>query len=161
MPEVFCNTSPLQYLHQLRLLHILPALIGHIVVPPAVQEELAVGRAAGVDLPDLQSLDWLTLRQPASEAALPLITDLGPGEAEVLLLALESHDAIVILDDLLARRVAQAMEIRLTGTLGLLLDAKKAGLVNAVSPLLERLQELRFRLAASTRVTILRLAGEG
>jgi predicted nucleic acid-binding protein len=125
-----------------------------------VQEELAVGRAAGVDLPDLQGLDWLTLRQPASDAALPLITDLGPGEAEVLLLALESHDAIVILDDLLARRVAQAMEIRLTGTLGLLVDAKRAGLIPVVSPLLDRLQVLRFRLAAPTRAAILKLAGE-
>jgi predicted nucleic acid-binding protein len=125
-----------------------------------VQEELAVGRAAGVDLPDLQGLDWLTLRQPASDAALPLITDLGPGEAEVLLLALESRDATVILDDLLARRVAQAMEIRLTGTLGLLVDAKRAGLIPAVSPLLDRLHALRFRLAAPTRAAILKLAGE-
>jgi hypothetical protein len=160
LPEVFCDTSPLQYLHQLGLLHLLPSLIGRIIIPPAVWEEIAIGHAAGVDLPALENLEWLTLRRPAGEAALPLITDLGPGEAEVLLLALEFRGSIVILDDGLARRVAPAMEIRLTGTLGLLLDAKRRGLVESIAPLLDRLQELRFRLAFPTRVAVLKSAGE-
>jgi len=43
LPEVICNTSPLQYLHQLGLLHVLPALAGQVVVPPAVVDELAEG----------------------------------------------------------------------------------------------------------------------
>jgi predicted nucleic acid-binding protein len=145
---------------KLGLLHLLPSLIGRIVIPPAVQEEIAIGRAAGVDLPALENLEWLILRRPASESALPLITDLGPGEAEVLLLALEFRDSTVILDDGLARQVAQAMEIRLTGTLGLLLDAKRRGLVASIAPFLEWLQELRFRLASSMRGAVLKLAGE-
>jgi predicted nucleic acid-binding protein len=73
-------------------------------------------------------------------AALPLINDLGPGEAQVLMLALEHDEAIVILDDGLARRVAEMLEIPLTGTLGLLLDAKKAGLIANVGPALDQLE---------------------
>jgi predicted nucleic acid-binding protein len=76
------------------------------------------------------------------------------------MLALESHDAIVVLDDALARQTAEALDIRLTGTLGLLLDAKRAGLVAVVAPLLDKLQALRFRLAPHTRAAVLRLAGE-
>ncbi len=160
MPEVICNTSPLQYLHQLDLLHVLQALTDHIIVPPAVVQELAVGRTQGVNLPDPTALEWVTVRQPASAPALPLVTDLGPGETEVLALALESTDVVVILDDALARQVAATLDVRFRGTLGLLLDAKQAGLVSTIAPLLDQLQALRFRLSSHTREAILALAGE-
>jgi len=160
LPDLICDTSPLQYLHQLDLLSLLSALAERVIVPPSVIEELEVGHRLGVSLPDVTMLDWVTVHQPASKAALPLVTDLGPGETQVLMLALESLDAVAVLDDALARRVAETLGLRLTGTLGLLLDAKRAGLVEVVAPLLDRLQALRFRLALHTRAAVLRLAGE-
>lgn len=160
MAEVICNTSPIQYLHQLELLHIIPALARRVIVPPAVVGELAEGRAAGVNLPDPSALDWISVRCPASALALPLITDLGPGEIEVLMLALESRESIVVLDDALARRVAAMLAVRLTGTLGLLIDAKRAGLIPSIAPLLDQLQTLRFRIAPHTRAAVLTLAEE-
>jgi len=159
--DVICDTSAIQYLYQLELLHILPALAERVIVPPSVLEELELGRAAGVSLPDLSAQDWVTIRRPASEAALPLVTDLGPGEAGVLMLALESREAVAVLDDACARRIAATLGLRHTGTLGLLLDAKRAGLIPAISPLLDRLQVLRFRLAPHTCAAVLKLAGEG
>ncbi len=161
MPEVICNTSPIQYLHQLRLLHILPALASRVIVPPAVVDGLAEGRAFGIDLPDLNGLNWVEVHRPVSERAVPLVTNLGPGETEVLMLALEMREALVVVDDAVARRLAETLGFRLTGTLGLLLDAKRAGLVGAVAPLLDQLQALRFRLAPHTRAAVLKLAGEG
>ena len=98
--------------------------------------------------------------QPVSTPVLPLVTDLGPGETAVLALALESPDAVVILDDALARQVATALAIPFRGTLGVLLDAKRAGLVSTILPLLDQLQVLRFRLSVRTREVILALAGE-
>jgi predicted nucleic acid-binding protein len=89
------------------------------------------------------------------------VNDLGPGETEVLALALESSSPVVVLDDGLARRAAKVLNVPLTGTLGLLLDAKTRGLVPAVLPLLDRLQELRFRVSTQTRESVLRSAGEG
>jgi predicted nucleic acid-binding protein len=160
LPNIICNTSPLQYLHQLGCLHLLPALVGHVIIPQAVAEELAAGTARGIDVPIPQSLAWLTIRQPASVAVLPLITDLGPGETGVLALALELSDAVVILDDALARRTAETLGIRLTGTLGILLDAKRAGLLDVLMPWLDKLQALRFRLHPATRAAVLKLAGE-
>ena len=160
MPEIICNTSPLQYLHQLERLHVLPALAGSVLVPPAVAEELSIGRAHGIDLPDPATLEWVRIRRPASASVLRLVTDLGRGEAEVLALALECSEPIVILDDAHARRVAEAHHIPLTGTLGLPLDAKRAGLLDAIAPALDQLEALRFRLAAETRATVLKLAGE-
>ena len=160
MRDVICDTSPIQYLHQLGLLHILRTLAGDVIVPPAVQDELAEGRVLGVNLPDLAALDWITVRRPVSEPALRLVVDLGPGEAEVLMLGLETPEAVVVLDDALARRVAETIGLPLTGTLGLLLDAKRAGLIQALGPLLDQLQALNFRVASRTRAAVLELAGE-
>ena len=160
MSEVICNTSPLQYFYQLGMLHVFQALAGRIIVPPAVVHELAVGRAQGVSLPDPTVLEWITVRPPASTAVLPLVMDLGPGETEVLALALESTDAIVILDDALARQMATTLAIRFRGSLGILLDAKQAGLVAAITPLLDQLQALGFHLSSETRKLILDLVSE-
>lgn len=76
------------------------------------------------------------------------------------MLGLEMPDAVLILDDGLARRVAESLELRFTSILGLLLDAKRLGLIPAVTPLLDQLQDLRFRLATHTRTAVLELAGE-
>jgi predicted nucleic acid-binding protein len=91
---------------------------------------------------------------------LPLAADLGRGEAAVLALALESPDAVVILDDGLGRRSAELLGIRLTGTLGLLLDARKKGLIVSIAPVLDVLDQLRFRVSPATRAAVLKLAGE-
>jgi hypothetical protein len=161
LPDLICDTSPIQYLHQLELLHVLPKLAEKVFVPPAVVEEIKIGHSLGINLPKLEKLDWVDVLRPASDLALPLVTNLGPGETEVLMLALEMRGAVVVLDDAPARELAEILDLRLTGTLGLLLDAKRAGLVSTVRPVLERLQSLRFRLASRTFSAVLRLAGEG
>jgi len=160
LPEIICNTSPLQYLHQVGVLHILPALVRIVTVPPAVQEELNTGRNLSLSLPDLQSLDWIVVRGPSSPVTLSLVTDLGSGEREVLALALETPDSVCVLDDALARQVARTLQLRITGTLGVLIDAKRAGIIPTVRPLLDQLQSLGFRLAGHTRAAVLKLAGE-
>lgn len=160
MPEIICNTSPLQYLHQIGQLSILPALVGFIIVPPSVQTELDAGIAKGLDLPKLEDLPWITIKAPISTKAVSLITDLGPGESQVLMLALEMPGSIALLDDALARRIAATKGIPIKGTLGLLLDAKRAGHLDAVEPSLNMLQDLGFRLAKQTRDAVLKLAGE-
>jgi len=73
----------------------------------------------------------------------------------VLLLALDRPDVIVILDDTLARRHAELLGIWLTGTLGVNLDAKRRGLVQAVAPLTD---EMQTRLRTERRDS--RRAGE-
>lgn len=160
MPDVICNTSPLQYLHQIGHLELLPKLVSRISVTTAVVQELAEGRRRSLDLPIPEALAWVDLRAPSNEQVVRLVADLGPGETGVLLLAMERTDPVVILDDALARRHAEILGITLTGTLGILLDAKRRGLVPAVTPLVDDLQRLGFRLSEGTRNAVLRMAGE-
>ncbi len=160
MPEVVSNTSPLQYLHQLGLLDLLPRLVGRVTVPRAVADELEAGRALGHDLPEVNSLAWVVVREPATQHV--TWPELGRGETDALNLALElpAGEAVVILDDARAREAAGRLGLKFTGTLGVLLDAKRAGLIPALEPYLDRLDALGFRLARQTRSVVLKLSGE-
>ena len=160
MRDVICNTSPLQYLHQTELLHLLPALFGSVQVPTAVAAELAEGRRRGVRLPELAQLPWVTLRSVRERKLLPLVTSLGSGEKEVLALGLEAPDHLLVLDDRDARRHAIAAGLEVTGTLGILVLAKECGLLGSIRPALNRLQALRFRLRTETYRAALELANE-
>lgn len=160
MAKLICNTSPLQYLHQLGLLAILPELAEEILVPEAVVLELEAGRVSGVNVPKVGEIEWLTVQRPESLSVLPLVTALGKGETEVLALALERSGYVCVLDDKLARSFAQTLSVAFTGTLGLLLDAKQKGLVKAVSTVTEDLQALGFRVSPATVQAVLRFAGE-
>lgn len=155
------NTSPLFYLHRVGLFALFKQLYGHITVPQAVRDELEEGRAQGYDVPRLESYPWVGVESVSMPSYLQLIADLGPGESEVLALAANNATARVILDDRLARRIAEMQGFRLTGTAGVLLRARREGLVPQLKPLLESLIDLDFRLKPELLKEILELAGEG
>lgn len=160
MHEVISNTSPLQYLHQIEQLDLLPTLYGTIIVPGGVAAELAEGRLRGVALPDPAQLAWADIRLLDDTVLLRLATDLDRGEREVLAIAKQCTDPLAILDDGLARGYAKLLGIPVTGTLGVLLKAKSAGHIERVAPMLDRLESLRFRLDPRTRIAVLALANE-
>ena len=161
MPEInIVNTSPLFYLRRLGLLELLKKLYGHITVPEAVKKELKEGQAQGEDVPQLENYTWVEIRSVSMPRYLQLIADLGPGESEVLALAANHPSALVILDDKLARRIAEMQGFRLTGTAGVLLRAKQKGLVPALKPVIEKLIDLDFRLKPDLVKATLELAGE-
>jgi len=126
MREVVSNTSPLLYLHQLGNIDLLPALYSQVLVPASVVEELTAGHAAGHDVPNVADLPWARVVSSPTLALLALATDLGKGEAEAIAIAHE-RNALLILDDGLARRHAKVVGVTFTGTLGVLIKAKTAG----------------------------------
>ncbi|GAC1299772.1 MAG: hypothetical protein NVSMB1_26410 [Polyangiales bacterium] len=91
---------------------------------------------------------------------LALVTDLGPGERAAIALARSRRSGLLLLDDGLARRHARLLGLTISGTLGVLLRAKQAGLLPSVGPKVAELERLGFRLAVSTRDAVLRLAEE-
>ena len=160
MPNVIADTSPIQYLYQTNLLDLLPQLYDSIITPQAVANELAVGATLEVSLPDLNSLSWLKIKTTKVNLALQEINGLGAGEKEAFSLALDIEDSLVIVDDGLARYYAKQLNIKFTGTLGILLKAKQLGKLTMIAPVLNKLDALGFRLDSSTRTAVLKLAGE-
>ena len=129
-------------------LHLLPKLCEPVPAPPEVERE------AGF------SPEWLRVEEPSNIAlveALKVMVD--DGEAEAIALAVERQWRIV-LDDLKARDLAQRMGLRIIGTVGLLVRAKRAGLVPWISPLLNDLTKNGFHLSEDLKREALRLAGE-
>ena len=161
MPEmIIVNTSPIFYLHRLGLLEMLNKLYGDITIPEAVRNELEKGYVQGEDVPQLENYPWIQIMNVDMPEYLSLIVDLGLGESEVLAIATNHPSALVILDDKLARRIAEMREFRLTGTAGVLLRAKEKGLIPALKPVIEKLLSLNFRLKPDLVNAILELAGE-
>ena len=145
MRDAICDTSPIQYLHQIGFLHLLTEFYTRTVIPPAVMDELERGRAIGVDLPDARALPWLTIQAPEGLDKVPTAPDLGAGEKEVLALGMQVPGAVVIMDERLGRLHAEALKLTFTGTLGILLRAKVEGRVPRIEPLVEHLGRLGFR----------------
>jgi predicted nucleic acid-binding protein len=69
------------------------------------------------------------------------------GEASAIALALETEDNIVILDDWKARKLAERLGLSVTGTLGVIIKAKKTGLIPSIKPFLNRIRETNFRIS--------------
>ena len=161
MPEItIVDTSPLFYFYRVGLFELFKKLYGHITVPDAVIKELKEGHDQGEDVPQLESYPWIEIKSVSMPRYLQLIADLGPGESEVLALATNHPSALVILDDKLARRIADMQGFRLTGTAGVLLRAIQKGLVPALKPVLKELLDLGFRLKPNLVEAILELAGK-
>lgn len=157
---VISNTSPIFYLHRIGLLELLKRLYGEIIIPNAVLEELEDGKKTGEDIPAVQEYNWIKVRRISVPSSIKIIPDLGKGEAEVLALGLEERDHLLIIDDGLARIIAKLQSLKFTGTAGVLLKAKKEGLINEIKPLLNKLKESRFFLKEKLVIDILKLSGE-
>ena len=159
-PLVITNTSPLLYLHQTGYLDVLRQLYGSIAIPSAVRKELEEGKQQGFDVPEVGSFAWVHVRQATSTANVPTIAGLGNGEAEVIALGLETDNHLLILDDRLARQIADSYGLRYTGTLGVLMKAKQNGLIPLISDVVHLLRAKGMWLSDEIVDTVLKLAGE-
>ena len=129
MAVVVSDTTPLHYFTLLGRDSVLQTLYGEIIVPPGVLEELRHPAAPQTILDWAKSPPaWLTVRAPRS---IPQRFDnLDFGERQALALAKEMHAELVLIDDKVARRYAEQESLKVKGTLGVVADAAKAGLLN-------------------------------
>ncbi len=95
----------------------LPKLFSRVWAPSAVVEELRQGQRRGFDVPNLSAYPWLQVVDPRATPSEWLSLHLGPGELAAMALALENKTHVVLLDDLRARRTAQAAGLMVWGTL--------------------------------------------
>lgn len=157
---VISNTSPIFYLYRLGYLELMEQLYGEIVIPNGVVEELNEGGKTGEDVPDIKRYKWIKVRHISAPYQIKIIPDLGKGEAEALALALLENEHLLVIDDLLAREIAKLQMIKFTGTAGILMKAKKRGLITVVKPILNKLKDTGFFLSDNVLADILKLSGE-
>jgi predicted nucleic acid-binding protein len=154
------NASPIIFLAAVDALSLLPQLVGEIVVPRAVLGEVLAPKVPHPVLLTLPSTAWVHLEEDVAVPAAVAGWDLGAGESQVLALALSRRGSEVVLDDLQARRCAQSLRLPTTGTLGVILRAKRRGLIPAARPIVEKLLERSFYLAHDLLEAALAQVGE-
>ncbi len=133
------NASPLIYLSHAGLIDLLGVEGSIIHVPRTVSEEILHRGPEDPTAQALKTTEWLQEVDPVPPSSKVLFWKLGPGETSVLSWALAHPDSIAIIDDLAARRCAEVLEISFTGTLGVVLRAKRKGVLPAARPAIEKL----------------------
>ena len=140
MPRVIVNSTPLIVLSNIGQLDLLRKLYSEIFVPQAVFEEVtAKDDSACQQIRNLT--EWIHVcRIHNQEAKRMYQAKLHAGEVEVMILAQETPVAdLVILDDNAAKRAAKFLGLKVTGTLGVLLRAKRENFIEKVTPLMSQL----------------------
>ena len=141
---VVADSSPLRYLILIEHTHVLPALYGRVLIPPAVSGELNRQRTPPLVRAWLaRRPSWLEIRAPQRSLA-ELTAHLGAGEREAIALAEELVADAVLLDDWAARLEAQCRHLTVLGTLRVLADAAEKGFAD-LRLALHRLQHTNFR----------------
>lgn len=154
---VVTDAGPLIALGRLDLIHLLPALFHTVQVPHAVLTE-CMARPQQADALRIQAAVQAGVLQVCE--ATPVVADaLDAGERAAIGRALEIGAAVLV-DDLAARRHAQALQLVVIGTLGVLVRAKRRGLLTQVAPLIERLRAGGQRLSQTAVAEALGAAGE-
>jgi predicted nucleic acid-binding protein len=150
---VVADASVLIAFAQIDQLPLLEKLYAEVLIPPAVQSEIA---------PSVPTLPpWIhtqALQRPLDSQVAAAALD--AGETEAISLALEARAAWVVLDDLRARRLAKNLGLSVVGTAGVLFAAKQRGFIPAVRPPLDALRTAGFRLRKEVYEEILKAAGE-
>jgi len=159
--KAVCNTSPQILLAKIGRLHLLQQLYREILIPVAVLEEVRAkpGREAQ-QLKTLIEGGIYQLHKVAGNVLSDIPAELGSGEREVIALAIEKQADLVILDDLEGRRIARERGLTVTGTIGLLVEARKRGLIPSIRGDLDRLIEAGMWLDEIFYHRILREFGE-
>lgn len=137
MRHVFVNAGPLIALGKLNRLHLLVDLYTVVHIPREVYREVVVeGTARGVPdaLPvrlfvEVRSLPILEVSKEALLAYSPSVI-LDPGETELLALARDFKDSLVLMDDAEARGEARRLGLAVKGTLGILVEACRADILS-------------------------------
>ncbi len=160
-PSLICDTSIILYLGRIGKLEILSHLFEPVYITEQVLRELDAGRFLRPDTTDPRGISWIDVVTVSDEdiSALPY-NRLGDGERSVIAYANSYQVDVVGLDDKEARLFAQDLQLHFVGTVGILVEAKRAGIIDSIRPLLERLRSKGFYLGEDLMQKALQLCGE-
>lgn len=160
MPKVVVNSTPLIVLCGIGRLDILRNLYHEIMIPDAVYREVtAIEDSACVQIK--MAKNWIHVESIQDHTEKKMYrAKLHDGEVEVMILAQEQKADLVIIDDNAAKKTAKYLGITVTGTLGVLLKAKRQGIIEEICPLLFEMKLNGFYLDSKLENMVLEQAGE-
>ena len=160
MRKIIVNSTPLIALAKVNMLELLKEMYGQIIIPEAVYREVMEKGDVAAQRVEA-ALEWIDVRKvdPNLERRM-YRAKLHDGEVEVMLLAqIIGADAVVI-DDGAARKTAEYLELPLTGTLGIMIKAKQRGLLDAVMPVVQQMEQNGIYFSKEIKDRIRKLSDE-
>ncbi len=147
---IISDTSTLILFHKIGEISILQGVYVEVMTTPEVAEEF------GEILPS-----WIKIQAVKDKKYQRLLEiQVDYGEASAIALATEFEDVLLLLDDLKARKLATKLNLKFTGTLGVIYKAKEMGVIEKVKPVIDKLLSTNFRISHKIVQEILRLSNE-
>lgn len=158
---IVSDTTPISELAKVGYLDLLPQIFNQVVIPKGVFDELQMGEHPATKL--VKNLSWLEVIEVTNKQLvedLQKSSKLDLGESEAIALAEEMKASQLLIDEKAARKVALARKLPLIGTMGILLLAKRRGLLDNVTEVLDQLRKQGTRISDRLYVQVLTLAKE-
>jgi len=147
---VIADTSCLILFHKIGELDLLRQVYDSVSITPEVAEEFSE------EVPD-----WIKIESVKDKKYQEfLTTQVDLGEASTIALAKEMESPLLLLDDLKARKLASKLNLKFTGTLGIIHKAKKIGVLEKVRPIIDKLLATDFRISENIIEELLRKNNE-
>lgn len=145
---VIADASVLIALTNVSHLEILPQLYGSVVITPEVESEY------GLPLPE-----WMVVQRLEKEDTLSrFLQKLDLGEASAVALALEiGSNPLLAIDERRGRAVAKEINLRITGTLGIIVKAHQEGILSEAIQAVRDLERGGFRMSTSLKNQVIAL----
>jgi predicted nucleic acid-binding protein len=92
--------------------------------------------------------NWIIIQDPKNISNINAFSEIiDPGEASAIALSREIKDCLLILDDLKARQLADELKLKYTGSIGILILAKRKGLIVDIDEVISKIQTTNFRIS--------------
>lgn len=159
---IISNATPLIAFSRIGQMGLLRRVVGEtLVIPNAVADEVSAYEGPGLGSVDLALEPWIQPLALADDRQVRLLLpSLDRGEAEVIALALERKARLVLMDELIGRKIAESLGLAVTGSVGVLIRAKKLGEIPAVKPHLERMLRSGIHFSRTFVEAVLQSEGE-
>jgi predicted nucleic acid-binding protein len=158
--DLVINTGPLLALAAAGQLDVLRKLFTKIVVPHKVVQEVEAGGRTQFAREEFRAASWLEKRTSVTVLPPLLQSTLDPGEASVIAVATSERIAIVAIDETVGRRIGRLHGLSITGSLGILIQAKRQGSPILLRSAIAKMRERGIWLSAALEKECLRAAGE-
>ena len=156
---IVADSSPLIALAIIDGLNLLDSLYQNVCAPQAVFEEVTLpGKVQSGRLKKYLESRILLVRNTLAVAAFR--SELGPGESEAIVCAMENKADFILLDDYKARETARLNGLPVIGSIGVLIMAKHNTLIPAIKPYIETLRMNGIWISQSVVKTALSVADE-
>lgn len=147
---IIADTTCFILLEKIGELDLLKSVFGKVTTTPIIAAEFGLPLPTWVEIKEVQDIRLQNALQIEVDA----------GEASAIALCTELAPALLIVDDLEARRLAKQLNITHTGTLGVVLRAKRTGQIKNIRFVIEKIQKTNFRISEKLYQDVLKQANE-